>query len=801
MQRRAVVFPISAVFVSLLGCSFSSAGLPGNTDAGKVPGRDASVHDAAGSVTGGHSGQGGTRAASNPAGGGRLAGTAAFSGAGGAGGVVTFRAALAARGTPATGGISSTGGLATAGTPQTGSVPGSGGGGGASLCGNGVVEAGETCDPPSSCPTSCTDGVSCIVDQMTGSSATCNVTCTHTPITACVAGDGCCPAGCTANTDSDCSPTCGNGIVEPGETCDPASSCPTSCTDGNACTIDQMTGSSANCNVSCSHTSITACVAGDGCCPAGCSANTDSDCSPSCGNGVVEKGETCDPASSCPASCDDGNACTIDHITGSNANCNVSCSHTTITTCVSGDGCCPAGCNANNDSDCSPNCGNGVVEKGETCDPKSSCPTSCNDGKACTVDQMTGSKANCNVSCSHTTITTCVSGDGCCPAGCNANDDSDCSPKCGNGVVEKGETCDPKSSCPTSCNDNIACTTDQMTGSSATCNVACTHTAITTCVPGDGCCPAGCNANNDSDCPPTCGNGVVEKGETCDPKSSCPTSCDDGIACTVDQMTGSRATCNVACTHTAITACVAGDGCCPAGCNANNDSDCSPSCGNGVVEKGETCDPVSSCPTSCNGGGACTVGLMTGSSANCNVNCAYTTITACVAADGCCPAACNANNDSDCPPVCGNGVVENGETCDPKSSCPTSCDDDNVCTADAKAGSSANCNVTCSHTPITTCISGDGCCPTACNANSDSDCSPVCGNGIVESGETCDPPSSCPTSCDDTNPCTTDAMTGSSDDCNLACSHTAVTECVPDDGCCPTGCTSDTDSDCALTVR
>jgi len=77
----------------------------------------------------------------------------------------------------------------------------------------------------------------------------------------------------------------------------------------------------------------------------------------------------------------------------------------------------------------------------------------------------------------------------------------------------------------------------------------------------------------------------------------------------------------------------------------------------------------------------------------------------------------------------------------------------------------------------------------------------MCGNGIVETGETCDPPSSCPTSCDDHNPCTTDGMTGSSDDCTLACSHTAVTACVPDDGCCPTGCTSGTDSDCALTVR
>ena len=35
-------------------------------------------------------------------------------------------------------------------------------------------------------------------------------------------------------------------------------------------------------------------------------------------------------------------------------------------------------------------------------------------------------------------------------------------------------------------------------------------------VDGDGCCAPGCNATNDSDCTPICGNGVVEAGETCD---------------------------------------------------------------------------------------------------------------------------------------------------------------------------------------------------------------------------------------------------------------------------------------------
>jgi len=39
-------------------------------------------------------------------------------------------------------------------------------------------------------------------------------------------------------------------------------------------------------------------------------------------------------------------------------------------------------------------------------------------------------------------VTATVDGDGCCPAGANANDDDDCAPVCGNGAIEAGEQCD-----------------------------------------------------------------------------------------------------------------------------------------------------------------------------------------------------------------------------------------------------------------------------------------------------------------------------------------------------------------------
>ena len=233
-----------------------------------------------------------------------------------------------------------------------------------------------------------------------------------------------------------------------------------------------------------------------------------------CGDGVLDSGETCDPPSSCPQGCDDKNACTKDTLSGDAAKCTAACAYSKITTCAGGDGCCPSGCDSASDSDCSASCGNGTVESGETCDPPSSCPQSCDDDDACTEDLMTGSAANCNVACSHTQIAACAGGDGCCPAGCSANSDSDCSASCGNGTVESGETCDPPSSCPQSCDDGDACTEDSLDGDAASCDAACTSAPITTCKDGDGCCPPGCGAATDSDCSRTGSDAAVAAGDS-----------------------------------------------------------------------------------------------------------------------------------------------------------------------------------------------------------------------------------------------------------------------------------------------
>jgi hypothetical protein len=69
---------------------------------------------------------------------------------------------------------------------------------------------------------------------------------------------------------------CGNGQRDPGETCD--GDCPTQCPAPSACMKSTLAGSPDRCDAMCISSSITSCVAADGCCPSGCTPATDSDC-------------------------------------------------------------------------------------------------------------------------------------------------------------------------------------------------------------------------------------------------------------------------------------------------------------------------------------------------------------------------------------------------------------------------------------------------------------------------------------------------------------------------------------------
>jgi hypothetical protein len=74
----------------------------------------------------------------------------------------------------------------------------------------------------------------------------------------------------------------------------------------------------------------------------------------------------------------------------------------------------------------------------------------------------------------------------------------------------------------------------------------------------------------------------------------------------------------------------------------------------------------------------------------------------------------------------------------------------------------------------------------------------TCNNGVVDSGETCDPSvaGSCPTSCAvSADACMPNALVGAAASCDARCAITPITACAGGDGCCPEGC-EDTDPDC-----
>ena len=293
---------------------------------------------------------------------------------------------------------------------------------------------------------------------------------------------------------------------------------------------------------------------------------------PVCGNGILDPGEYCDGAS-CPLTCETGNKCMVGHMLGSQRDCDLRCESTELTICNSGDGCCPPGCDHTNDTDCSESCGDGKVEKPETCD--GDCPTTCDDGDACTVDTMTGTAAQCSLMCGHEPAVAGKTKDGCCPQGSNISVDADCAASCGDGVVTAPETCDSASSkgCPSSCDDLNPCTTDSTTGSAATCDIKCTHAAVTKNVGGDGCCLPNTTEAEDSDCKVECVDAT-----DCKPPSECQDAMCTNGKCGVKAKTG---------------ACDSGNGTCQTdgSCKAN------PKCGDGHVDPGEKCD--GNCPAEC----------------------------------------------------------------------------------------------------------------------------------------------------------------------------------------------------------
>jgi hypothetical protein len=156
-------------------------------------------------------------------------------------------------------------------------------------------------------------------------------------------------------------------------------------------------------------------------------------------------------------------------------------------------------------------------------------------------------------------------------------------------------------------------------------------------------------------------------------------------------------------------------------------------CGNDLVEGDETCDGATdgSCAGDCLGD--CTCAPVTA--------CGNATVDPGEQCDGAADAACPQRCRPDCtcgpePTDCGNGVIDAGEQCDgsANAACEVAC------------GSNCSCvPVVCGNDVVGAGEECDGTTDVACPGRCRQDCTcepvvgPVCGNGVHEVGEACDP--------------------------------------------------------------
>lgn len=464
------------------------------------------------------------------------------------------------------------------------------GDGGGAVCGNMTVEVGEDCDDgrdgddADGCTDACT--FTCEADEDCQDTNVCNgaevcALATHTCASGTAPADGteCGGAGMVCHNGDCITPVCGNAIPEPGEQCD----------DGNEIDTDPCTN---DCRITC---------------------QTDPDCDdhdPCTGT------ETCDTTNNVcvlGTPLDDGESCGDDGQVCFNA------------TCIT------------------PECGNAVVEPGETCDDGNmlacgSCNATCtgagtgtcDDGEGCTADSDCTSGfcmdaanpadracAPCagDVDCEGSPAGgQCVDGD--CQA-CDPDDDQGCEGANGQCVVDTCRACDPTThdGCTGSndrCRSDFTCV-DCVTDDHCPGTQQCVNNVCRTCDPEDN---AGCTGGNHctdaftcvacldtGHCPGTqqCVGNVCR---TCNPGTNAgctaPTSqCTEGFTC-VQCINNDHCSDGQRCQGNACvcdgTSCPTG--CCQAGvCHIDDDNACGT--GGGACTPcmdGETCEGAGCAP-------------------------------------------------------------------------------------------------------------------------------------------------------------------------------------------------------------
>lgn len=231
------------------------------------------------------------------------------------------------------------------------------------------------------------------------------------------------------------------------------------------------------------------------------------------------------------------------------------------------------------------NCGNGSIEGTEVCD----------DGNAITetkCDYGTETCTACDASCKNVlNLTGLYCGDGVCSA--NFENDTACpadcfaaNPVCGDGIAEGAEVCDDGNTIT-----ETACA--YGTETCTFCNNLCDTELFFT---GEFCGDGTCNGPEDTascltDCPTTCGDGIVEGAEVCDDANTITeTACAYGTETCIF--------CNDMCNTELF---LSGDFCGDGACNGPEDTnscltDCPTTCGDGVCNGTET---YGTCSTDC----------------------------------------------------------------------------------------------------------------------------------------------------------------------------------------------------------
>jgi hypothetical protein len=426
----------------------------------------------------------------------------------------------------------------------------------ASVCGNGIVESSEECDPgggtfiqgnPNNA--SCTSGGDCFFRY------------------------SCCKFNCQF---------VGNGPI---------------CDDGNDCTGDgQCIQSEANCTGApkkvvgspCGSSTSNACTAPDTCNGAGVCLANDSPAGTACGDPTSNQcnaPDTCNGAGTCLANyapagtpagtyCDDGGGCTADTCDGSGG-----CTHTPVgegQVCrgvagpcdvaeVCTGGVCPADTFLSSSTVCRGSAG--VCDVAETCTGSSA---------ACPADGFVGAGSECRSSAGVCDVAeSCTGSSAACPADGFASAGSEC--RSSAGVCDVAESCTGSSAaCPA---DGFASAGTECRAAAGACDIA------ETCTGSGKDCPADAFASTSVEC--RAAAGACDVAEHCSGSGpACPS---DGFAAAGTECRAAAGACDVA------ESCSGAGPACPADALVAADTECRPAAG--PCDKAEACSGTdAACP-------------------------------------------------------------------------------------------------------------------------------------------------------------------------------------------------------------